>query len=359
MNGFKTKIMFAALAVILLIGIVGIAMGVTDDDNTTDKQESVAVNTDKKPVVYSSTEELSAEITPVTPVVLDVSDVIGNADIDEDGFTYNPEEGAAVDGRVTVTAESVTIRDAAGINSTSLGIAYEGDAFVWIAEFSTEGWVSVDYNGTVAYVNADYVSVDGITDRSDEVFTAGVAGMTVPSGTGMEGELLITPLPTNTPTPTPSPTPTNTPTPTPSPTPTNTPVPEYVPSEPSGDGSDIVASVSDEVLLTCLIATESGYDYTEKLAVGSVVINRCNGRGQTMYEVITAPYQFSVYGSGILANAIENYLNGTRDYTDAHNAALEVLNGGPTVSYQGFRAYYSGIENDLPGGERIGATWFH
>ncbi|MGN0164595.1 MAG: cell wall hydrolase [Lachnospiraceae bacterium] len=356
-EGRKLNLMLAALAVMMVLGISGIVFGATGRESGEENQETTATMQEKEPVLYTSTEELSYE---VTPVVLDVSDVIGNADINEADLAYTPEQGGAVDGRVVVTAESLTIREAADMESAALDVAYEGDAFIWVSAYSTDKWVAIDYNGTVAFMNSKYVVVDGIADRSSDVFTAGIAGMTVSSGDSSDNELLITPLPTNTPTPTPtpSPEPTATPTPTPSPEPTATPVPEYVPSNGS-DGNDLVASVSDEVLLTCLIATESGEDYEEMLAVGSVVINRCNGRGQSMYDVITAPYQFTVYGDGILENAIRAYLDGTRSYTNAHNAALEILNGGPTVSYASFRMYYSGIEYDFPGGEKIGTTWFH
>lgn len=364
-SALKTRVMLCMLGLMMILGIAGIAAGFagsSTDSNTNNIQEAQnSITPESRPVLYTSTEELSSEITPV---VLDVSDVIGNAEINEEDLNYKSDPNTAVDGKVVVTAESLTIRAAAGMDSASLGIAYEGDAFVWVAGYSTDKWISIDYNGTVAFLNADYVNVDGIADRSGDVFTAGVAGITVADANASDDELLITPIPTNTPTPTPTPEPTATPTPeptaTPTPEPTATPTsaPIYTPSEPTG-GSDIVANVSDEVLLTCLIATESGSDYEEMLAVGSVVINRCNSRGQSMYEVITAPYQFTVYGSGILANAIEAYQSGSRSYADAHRAAVEILNGGPTVSYRNFRGYYNGIENDFPGGEKIGTTWFH
>ena len=354
--------MFVLLGIILVIGIAGIVIGVSQkkpSEKTVSTNETTPAGT---PFVDNNKVEEPAD--EITPIILNPQTVLSGTTIDYSQLIYNGAE-KPVDGKVVILEGPLNVFAGADEESELLGKAEVDAAFRWIAEYTTGEWVCIDYNEEPAFVKSQFVKVEGITNREDQHFTAGGAGM---GSVENEDGLLITPLPTNTPTPTPmptstpTPTPTNTPTPTPTPTNTPTPTPTQGPIyQPSGggNGSDLVGSVDDEVLLTCLIATESGSDYNEMLAVASVVVNRCTYSGSSMYSVITAPNQFYVYAYGYLENAIENYLNGTKSYTNAHNAAVEVLTNGPTVSYRYFKAYYSGIENVYPGGERIGATWFH
>lgn len=220
-----------------------------------------------------------------------------------------------------------------------------------------------DIEGEVNYYNKDWLPKEEIADAYEkEAKDAVILVHTEEDDSFMNVEYVEpTPEPTVEPTPEPeeavevvTPVPTETPEPTPEPT--------AVPTRPaentSVSGTDLVAAASDEALLTCVVATESGYDYDEMLAVASVVVNRCNSKGTSMYSVVTAPYQFSVYSSGILQSALERYNAGNVNES-AHNAAVYVLNNGPTVSYCAFRMYYQGIENDFPNGEKIGTTWFH
>lgn len=218
-----------------------------------------------------------------------------------------------------------------------------------------------DIEGEVNYYNREWLPKEEIADAYEkEVKDAIILVHTEEDDSFMNVEYVE-------PTPEPTPEPeveevvevvTPVPTEIPEPTPEPTAVPTKPAETPSVSGTDLVAAASDEALLTCIVATESGYDYDEMLAVASVVINRCNSKGASMYSVVTAPYQFSVYSSGILQSALEKYNAGNINES-AHNAAVYVLNNGPTVSYGGFRMYYQGIENDFPDGEKIGTTWFH
>ncbi len=228
-------------------------------------------------------------------------------------------------------------------------------------EVSTLYSSTEDIEGEVSYDNKNWLPKEEIADAYEkEAKDAVILVHTEEDDSFMNVEYVE-------PTPEPTPEPeeeeaaevvTPVPTETPEPTPEPTAVPTKPAEETSSNGSELVAAASDEALLTCIVATESGYDYDEMLAVASVVINRCNSKGVSMYSVVTAPYQFSVYSSGILQSALEKYNSGNINES-AHNAALYVLNNGPTVSYGGFRMYYQGIENDFPNGEKIGTTWFH
>lgn len=94
--------------------------------------------------------------------------------------------------------------------------------------------------------------------------------------------------------------------------------PVYIPIQEYSD--------SDVVLLAKLISLEASANYDGKLAVGSCVVNRMNILGCSMYDVIYAPYQFSVAGKVAYANYSQS------DY----EAASQILSSGATDT----RIYY-------------------
>jgi len=92
-------------------------------------------------------------------------------------------------------------------------------------------------------------------------------------------------------------------------------------------------------LLACLVHAEArGEPYEGKLAVANVVLNRLNGGayGDTIKDVIYAPYQFSVVNSGTLSWAIRTGPN-----ADCIKAAKEALSGVNNVPrYANFCTLY-------------------
>lgn len=363
MNAFKARIMQGILVACMILGFIGIVLGVTKKDEVIQDKKvalatpaplpSASIEPSKEIQIIASTNGYIIEATPVVIDSLELMDEISSTPA-----TASEE----VEGRVTIVSDPTYIFNQASSSEAAIAIAHAGENYAWVSAYSSDEWAAISYKGEIAFVSMDCVTVDGLADRSEDVFTAGVAGMSVASA-AEEAEVFITPLPTATPTPTP----TNTPTPSPTntPAPTNTTAPKknssgatYVPSQ--GTGGTSLDSISDEVLLTCLVATESGSLYEERLAVASVVVNICNKTGKSMFQVISAPNQFSVYAGGQLQRAVNNYLSGANKYPECHRAAVEVLTKGPTVKWTNFWAWYyqQTRPNFQTDGEKIGATWF-
>lgn len=310
-NEVKTKIMLAILTVCMAVGISGIVVGLIPvKNNTTNDNSAVTAQgdiTETPPELLTNTMDINGELPPA-----------------EDGYTkVDVGEPVAVPSEDEIKAEEEAEK-AAKLTTAKSQTASE---------------------------SSEEVLVGDLLEQPEDILPD-------PTNTPIP---TATPIPTSTPTPeltaepTSTPEPTATPLPTATPEPTSTPIPETAVAS-----SDIVKSATNEQLLTCVIVTEAGEsDYSEMLAVASVVINRMNRNGASMYSVITQAGQFGVYSNGSLARALEAYISGSRSYSTAHQAALEVMNGGPTVSYTSFNSYSTYMESSQPSGEKIGNTWFY
>lgn len=356
MSSRTTRIMLAVLTVMLVFSIACII------DGTKKKGEAET----KVAEVKESNVVLASDDGIPVPVSVDLDKVIENTEIEY------AQGQVRVDGLVIVDCYSVYVRSAADEEASILDIGYEGDEYVWISDFSTSNWVAVKTeDSSTGFIERQYVKVNAYTDKSSAFFDAGFVAGSATLAKNDDTALttgIITPIPTATPTATPVPTEEPEPEvveeeePEPEvveeeePEPVITETPAYV-----GGSVESGSEYSNEQLLTCLVYTEASPDYEEQKAVASVVLNRMSRSGDSMWGVITAPYQFGVYSNGSLQRALNLYSEGgwNSKMDSAHDAALAILNGGSTVPYYGFCANYSGVENDYPGGQVIGATYFH
>ena len=77
------------------------------------------------------------------------------------------EAAEAANAKTKVTTDKINVRDAASEDGNLLGQLASGTQVTWYAD--ENGWAKIDYNGTKAYVKADYladVSGDSTQDTS-------------------------------------------------------------------------------------------------------------------------------------------------------------------------------------------------
>lgn len=121
------------------------------------------------------------------------------------------------------------------------------------------------------------------------------------------------------------------------------------PGTPTPVENTYVARDNDEKLLATIIYSEAGnQSYYGKLAVGAVVMNRVNSprfAGNTIYDILNAPNQFSPVDSGRFA-----YYYATNSATEeCYQAAREVLAGNIVGGW-----FYFMVKNPDRQGEIIG-----
>ena len=369
MSSFKAKIMMMITLSIFLVAVAGIAHGL--------RNEGTGATSEVKFNSATNVSEIREEQTEITEQDATVSEtqseaIAPSANLQEIIRAAQSAEAQLVTGgTATVTATSIYVMFEPSDSAEVLLIADRGTAFDWYPELSTTDWIAVSYEDSIGYIKKEYVSVSGKGSASD-LFTASAAYAGV-VGQEKEEEVItdiITPIPTptNTPTPTPSPKPTNTPTPKPTstPAPTSTPKPTATPKPAtSSSGSTVSGSAtsgnySNEMLLSCIVYTEAAPNVDEMRAVASVVVNRMNNQGKSMWAIVSAPYQFGVYSSGSLQSALNSYntlLNNSRMQM-AHSAAVYVLTNGVTCPYTGFNYYSESFAAAHPNGAHIGGSWF-
>lgn len=215
------------------------------------------------------------------------------------------EEIARRDGKIigTVLEGGLRVRENPGTDADVLSIAGEGEQFEVAEEL--EGWVGVRYSeDTVAYLSADYVTVDfelgeavsieeeleAIRRAEEEAARkAAEAAKAQEEAMAKAAERLE-----------------------------NSKAIETITSE------GYEASYDDTYLLACLVHMESGSEpYEGKLAVANVVLNRLKcGYGSTISEVIYAKGQFTGANTGALASRLAK---GPND--ESMQAAAEALSG--------------------------------
>ncbi len=415
MEKLKAQVMAGILAVCFTTGCAGIEKGLSVGREIEEKQEVVSSESITENIglaaASSDKDKVFFEITPSpTPTKMPTAAVKAPAKVLSEAIQKNEKA------KVVVSGTDINIRTDASLDSHVIGRTGEGESYEWISYESTAEWYAFSYNGSIAYISSQYADIQGSTtenekdliaeaNRVNEIkiaeqqalkekeeqekalkLTEAAQATATPTATSTpvpeEKKATPTPKATNTPVPTatntpvptatntPIPTATNTPLPTATPIPTSTPKPTATStpkptatSTPKPTATLVPQSsecpYSDELLLFGIVATEPSPNYEEQKAAASVVINRMRNSGKSMYEIVSAPYQFTVFASGRLYKAIETYKSGKYPvyYDQCMQAAREVLANGPTVPYTGFCTYYPGIETVKPG-EKIGVIWF-
>lgn len=176
----------------------------------------------------------------------------------------------------TSTTQSLRVRKEPSLDAGILGLLAENETMEAISEDGD--WVSVSYEGTTAYVSAEYVTVDFQLDTAESM-----EEIKAREAAELEAK-------------------------------------RHVQKE------AIMTSASDLDVLAALIQCEAGGEsYEGQVAVGSVVMNRvrCAGYPNSIKEVIYASGQFSPASSGKMSGLI---LNGNIKES-CRQAAQEVVNG--------------------------------
>jgi len=190
MSALKTKIMMLIICSIFIMSIAGIAHGLRNEGSGS---TSVVKSNAAVTVSEITTEQTEATATITPSVDLDV--VIQTAALTEEKLTTS--------GTATVAVTSVYVKYDACEDSAILVIGYNGDSYGWYPELSDNDWVAVEYNGEIGYIESEYVTVEGGTDKSSAVFVASSVSTGVIADSDEESITdVITPIPTATSTPT-------------------------------------------------------------------------------------------------------------------------------------------------------------
>lgn len=126
------------------------------DDSALVAKSTEAINiedSDNEVVAASTSDEVETEtaIEPETEVV-----VTTEAQVETTEETTAEETTEASNGnRIRITADSINVRSDASTSAEAIGSAMNGDEFDII--YFGEEWVVIDYNGTQAYVSAEFV----------------------------------------------------------------------------------------------------------------------------------------------------------------------------------------------------------
>ena len=140
--------------------------------------------------------EKSPEIQPDLVEKKDSVEVVAESDLnvkeEEDA-----ESALAITGTVYVTADDVNIRTSPSTEDSSqiVGRASHGEAFSMID--CAEGWYAIDYYGTKAYINSDFVRTEEaafeetvIPVAEEAAPSAGLSDAAIPSGDS-NGKLIV------------------------------------------------------------------------------------------------------------------------------------------------------------------------
>lgn len=228
--------------------------------------------------------------------------------------------------KATVLEDSIRIRKSPDTDSGIWELAEKGD--VYTATNVLDAWVEINFDGEIGYISKDYVSVEleianAISIEEEQEMERRAAEEAAARAAAEEAARLEAEAEAQR-------------------VAANSKFIETVQTSPYN------VSESDVYLLASLVCAEAGYEpYEGKLAVANVVLNRLNGGayGSTMSDVIYAPSQFSVAGSGRLAQVMAKGPN-----EESITAAKEALSGVNNVPYySNFRscriANYSSYNN--------------
>lgn len=60
-------------------------------------------------------------------------------------------------GRVEITGGTVNVRSGPGTNNAIIGVAKQGERYEY--GLTTDGWVQIDFNGTIGWVSTKYAKI--------------------------------------------------------------------------------------------------------------------------------------------------------------------------------------------------------
>ena len=250
---------------------------------------------------------------------------------DVEGYVKNEyclfeEEAEAQAGEIcethaTVKTDGLRVRSEANTESTVLDVLDTGDVAVVsdqepAGQEKADGWVQVEYNGTVAYVSADYVDVALDVKEAvsiEEILEAQVAARAAAAQAAAQES-------------------------------------GGAQSSSSSAGQAVSASADDVTLLAAIIQCEAGGEsYAGQLAVGAVVMNRVASSSfpNTISGVIYQKGQFSPVASGKLARV----LNSGKISSSCYQAAREALGGADNTG--GAKYFHAGSGNGTVIGNQV------
>ena len=180
--------------------------------------------------------------------------------------------------KATVLTQGLRIRQNPSEDSEVYASAYEGEKLtVKTEEPAQDGWVTVDYNGSIAYVKAEYVQTAiaysaGITIEEEQEQIRKAEEEKAAKAAAQKKQAAVT------------------------------------------QNASVAASVDEVTLLGAIIQCEAGSEcYDGMVAVGAVVMNRVRSGAfpSSIQGVIYQSGQFTPAGSGSLANRIASGVSGT------------------------------------------------
>ena len=226
------------------------------------------------------------------------------------------------DTEATANADGIRVREASNTDAKILDVIDAGQSLKVNTDAETvDGWVSVDYNGTAAYVAADYVDVElNVEDavsmdeiRAREAAKAqqeAAAAAQNAQSTQDNGASVTT-------------------------------------------SAAVSASTSDTQLLAAIIQCEAGGEpYAGQLAVGAVVMNRVKSGSfpNSISGVVYQSGQFTPASSGKLARV----LSSGKISSSCYQAAAEALSGADNTG--GAKYFHAGTSGS---GTVIGTQIFY
>ena len=224
----------------------------------------------------------------------------------------------------TATADGIRVRETSSTDAKILDVIDAGQSLTVNTDAeAVDGWVSVDYNGTTAYIAADYVDVElNVEDavsmeeiRAREAAkaqqeAAAAAAQNAQNNAQSSGTTVTT-------------------------------------------SAAVSASTSDTQLLAAIIQCEAGGEpYAGQLAVGAVVMNRVKSGSfpNSISGVVYQSGQFSPAASGKLARV----LSSGKISSSCYQAAAEALSGADNTG--GAKYFHAGTSGS---GTVIGTQIFY
>ena len=222
------------------------------------------------------------------------------------------------DTEATATADGIRVRETSSTDAKILDVIDAGQSLKVNEDAETvDGWVSVDYNGTAAYVAADYVDVelnveDAVSMEEIRAREAAKAQQEAAAAQNVQGNgATVT------------------------------------------TSAAVSASASDTQLLAAIIECEAGGEpYAGQLAVGAVVMNRVKSGSfpNSISGVVYQSGQFTPASSGKLARV----LNSGKISSSCYQAAAEALAGADNTG--GAKYFHAGTNGS---GTVIGTQIFY
>ncbi|MCQ2521762.1 MAG: cell wall hydrolase [Lachnospiraceae bacterium] len=215
--------------------------------------------------------------------------------------------------KATVLADTLNVRKAPSTESTALGTVKKNGIYD-VLSVDEEGWVLIDFNGTDAYVSSEYVDVEflvGHGETNEEIAERKRAEEEAKRAAEIASNRT-----------------------------TELQVANY---------GTYAAQATDLQLIAAVIQCEGGNQpYEGQQAIAAVIMNRVRSPKypNTVWEVISAPYQFTVVASGAVDRAIQR---GLKD--SCLLAAQDAINGySPVGAATQFRPISSGRSGIVIGG---------